>query len=86
MYKSPYFYKDSRMKVSRENYRKMNKGYNAIFDGLQEIEDISPEVSMAMNQALNILDACLDEVKKCIVDDEPPKPEVNTSGFSVIGG
>ena len=72
------------MKLSRDSYRKMNKGYNAIFDGLQEIEDITPEISMAMNQALNILDVCLDEVKKSIIDDEPPKP--NTSGFSVIGG
>jgi len=73
------------MKLSRDNYRKMNKGYNAIFDGLQEIEDISPEISMAMNQALNILDVCLDELKKCIAEDESSsKPPVDTTGFTVI--
>ena len=77
------------MKVTKDSYRKMNKGYNAIFDGLQEIEDITPEISMAMNQALNILDACLDEVKKCIAEDtpqSPEKPEANAQGFSVFGG
>ena len=67
----------------------MNRGYNSIFDGLQEIEDITPEISMAMNQALNVLDACLDEVKKCIVEDEAPsgeKPAESTGGFTVLGG
>lgn len=72
------------MKLTRDAYRKMNKGYNTIFDGLQEIEEITPEVSMAMNQALNVLDACLDEVKKCIVEDENSKGD--SSGFSVFGG
>ena len=71
------------MKISRENYRKMNKGYNAIFDGLQEIEDITPEVSMGVNQALNILDACLDEIKKSIVEEEAEQEKPSTQGFTV---
>lgn len=70
------------MKTSKETYRKMNKGYNAIFDGFQEIEDISPEISMAINSALNVLDSCLDEIKASVVEDEKP----STEGFVVIGG
>ncbi len=74
------------MKVSKDVYRQMNKGYNQIFDGLQEIEDIDVEVSRAVNYALNILDSALDEIKASVVEDEASgegrKPEIN--GFHLV--
>ncbi len=71
-----------------DSYVLMNQGYNAIFDGWQDLQEkLSPEVTNALNMGLSILDGALTEVKKTVKKpekDKPSKPE--TSGFQVFGG
>lgn len=50
-----------------QEYPKINKAYNTIFDSLQiliEAEDSDPEVCAAINNALVYLDPVLDKIKE----------------------
>lgn len=73
------------MKVQKDTYRSMNKGYNAIFDGWQEIEDRDPDVDAAMNAALVLLDKALDVIKQSVTEDTAQQAP-SAAGFRVYGG
>lgn len=57
----------TRVESYAQEYSKINKAYNAMFDSLQvliEAEDSDPEVCNAINNALVFLDPVLDQIKE----------------------
>lgn len=75
-----------------EEYAKLNKAYNQIFDTLQELMDNgfdNSEVITAVNYSLNVMDKALDVYKASYVDkkeETPKKEDKGFKGFKVFGG